>query len=182
MTPGWHDSDDECCGKWTADGEYFVFQSGGQIWALPRSGGTFSFPARAHRVDFQPALVVLTTPGARMAKKLFVVGQSYRGELTQYDAKSGQFSPFLGGISAEYVAFSRDGQWVAYVSYPEGTLWRSKLDGQQPATTDIPAHVPGAATLVARWEDRFCSSSLRSVLKSQPGFMKSPPRVEVHSR
>jgi hypothetical protein len=27
MTPGWHDSADECCGKWTADGEYFVFQS-----------------------------------------------------------------------------------------------------------------------------------------------------------
>ena len=41
MTPGWHDSDDECCGKWTADGEYFVFQSGGQIWALPRSGRFF---------------------------------------------------------------------------------------------------------------------------------------------
>ena len=25
---------DECCGRWTADGKYFVFQSNGQIWAL----------------------------------------------------------------------------------------------------------------------------------------------------
>jgi len=27
------------------------------------------------------------------------------------------------------VAFSKDGQWVAYSTFPEGTLWRSKLDG-----------------------------------------------------
>jgi dipeptidyl aminopeptidase/acylaminoacyl peptidase len=64
-------------------------------------------------------------------KKLFVIGQTYRGELMRYDSKSRQFSPFLGGISAEYIAFSKDGQWAAYVSYPEGTLWRSKLDGSE---------------------------------------------------
>jgi hypothetical protein len=29
------------------------------------------------------------------------------------------------------VSFSRDGRWVAYVTYPEGELWRSKLDGSQ---------------------------------------------------
>ena len=29
------------------------------------------------------------------------------------------------------LSFSKDGQWVAYVSYPEGTLWKSKLDGSQ---------------------------------------------------
>jgi eukaryotic-like serine/threonine-protein kinase len=29
------------------------------------------------------------------------------------------------------VDFSRDGQWIAYVSYPEGTLWRSKIDGSE---------------------------------------------------
>src|ERR1019366_7458274 len=27
---GWHDPPDECCGKWTADGKYFVFQSKNQ--------------------------------------------------------------------------------------------------------------------------------------------------------
>ena len=50
MTPGWHDSADECCGKWTADGEYFVFQSDGQIWALPRVGGLFHSRPRASPV------------------------------------------------------------------------------------------------------------------------------------
>ena len=80
-------------------------------------------------------------------KKLFVVGQSYRGELTRYDAKSRQFSPFLGGISAEFVAFSRDGQWVAYVSYPEGTLWRSKLDGSSRQQLTYPPMYP----VLPRW-------------------------------
>jgi len=29
------------------------------------------------------------------------------------------------------VDFSRNGQWVTYVGVPEGTLWRSKLDGTE---------------------------------------------------
>ena len=62
-------------------------------------------------------------------KKLFVVGIQLRAELIRYDSKSGDFVPYLGGISAGDVAFSRDGQWVTYVSYPENTLWRSKPDG-----------------------------------------------------
>ena len=38
LFPGWHNPPDECCGKWTADGKYFVFESQGQIWALPEKG------------------------------------------------------------------------------------------------------------------------------------------------
>ena len=64
MTPGWHDSADECCGKWTADGDYFVFQSDGQIWALPREGTLFHSGSRACPLDLQPALVVFAAPGA----------------------------------------------------------------------------------------------------------------------
>jgi len=39
--------------------------------------------------------------------------------------------PYLGGISAQDVDISKDYQWVAYVSYPERVLWRSRLDGSQ---------------------------------------------------
>ena len=58
-----------------------------------------------------------------------MTGVQQRAELVRYDAKSGDFAPYLGGISAGDVDFSRDGQWVTYVSYPDDTLWRSKLDG-----------------------------------------------------
>jgi Tol biopolymer transport system component len=64
-------------------------------------------------------------------RKLYVAGVQPRAELVKYDAKSGEFISFLGGISAGDVDFSRDGQWVTYVSYPENTLWRSKVDGSE---------------------------------------------------
>jgi len=80
-------------------------------------------------------------------KKPFVVGRTDRGELTRYDLKSGRFEPFLGGISAEYVSFSKDGQWVAYVSYPEGTLWRSRADGSE----RLQLTYPPSQVLMPRW-------------------------------
>ena len=60
-----------------------------------------------------------------------MIGQQPRAELVRYNIKSGDFLPYLGGISAGDVDFSRDGKWVTYVTYPEGTLWRSKPDGSE---------------------------------------------------
>jgi Tol biopolymer transport system component len=65
----------------------------------------------------------------------------------RYDAKSHQFVPYLSGISAEGLGFSRDGEWVAYVTLPDGALWRSKVDGSQRLQLSFP---PMQAAL-ARW-------------------------------
>jgi WD40 repeat protein len=64
-------------------------------------------------------------------KRLLVIGEQRRGELVRLESKSGQFVPYAGGISAEDVDVSKDRQWVAYVSYPERILWRSRVDGSQ---------------------------------------------------
>ena len=127
---GWHDPPDECCGHWTADGKYFIFASQGQIFALPQVRAFLQPAPKPVQLTSSPMTLSSPIP-AHDGKKVFVVGRTYRGELTRYDAKSGQFVPFLGGISAEYLDFSRDGQWVTYTAYPEGTVWRSKLDGSQ---------------------------------------------------
>jgi Tol biopolymer transport system component len=37
--------------------------------------------------------------------------------------------PYLPGLSAEGLAFSKDGARLAYVTVPEGGLWQSKADG-----------------------------------------------------
>jgi serine/threonine protein kinase len=130
LLPGWHNPPDECCGSWTGDGKYFIFVSNGQIWVLVRRG-PFSFP-QAQPIQLTSSPLSLSSPlPSKDGRKLFVVGETYRGELVRYDSKSGQFVPFLGGISAEYVAFSTDGKQVAYVSYPEGTLWRMGIDGSE---------------------------------------------------
>jgi Tol biopolymer transport system component len=64
--------------------------------------------------------------------KIFAHGVILRGELDRYDAQSGRPQPYLGGISADQVTFSRDGQFVAYVTFPEGILWRANRDGSRP--------------------------------------------------
>jgi Tol biopolymer transport system component len=78
-------------------------------------------------------------------KRVFADGRQPRAELVRYDIKSGQFVPFLSGISAEQVSFSRDGKWVTYVSYPDNNLWRSRVDGSerlQLTSTPILAFLP----------------------------------------
>src|SRR6266851_5434747 len=68
---------------------------------------------------------------SRDNRQIFAIGTVHRAELVRYDEHSGQFLPYLSGISAEGLAFSRDGQWVAYTSFPDGTLYRSKVDGTE---------------------------------------------------
>ncbi len=131
LLSGWHDPPDECCGKWTSDGKYFVFQSKGNIWALTEGRGLFR-KASDQPVQLTSGPMELSQPmPSKDGKKLYVVGALARGELTRYEGRTGQFVPFLSGISADNVSFSKDGKWVAYVAFPEGTLWRSKSDGSE---------------------------------------------------
>jgi Tol biopolymer transport system component len=52
-----------------------------------------------------------------------------KGELVRFDAGQRRFAPYLNGLAARWVTFSRDKQSVAYVSYPDGKLWRMNVDG-----------------------------------------------------
>ena len=76
-------------------------------------------------------------------KKLFIAGRQARGELVRYDPQSRQFTPFLAGISAGEMEYSRDGQWVTYVSYPDHALWRSRAGRQlTPCNSPFPQSRP----------------------------------------
>jgi Tol biopolymer transport system component len=59
------------------------------------------------------------------------VASKERGELVRYDMKSHQFLPLLSGISATDATYSKDGKWVAYTTYPDHNLWRSRSDGSE---------------------------------------------------
>jgi Tol biopolymer transport system component/predicted Ser/Thr protein kinase len=137
LLPGWHVPSHECCGIWTPDGRYFLFRSTlhsdsfGDIFVLPDRSGFFRRSAsKPIQLTFGPTAfyIIGITPDG---KKLLVGGYQSRGELVRYDSSSKQFVPFLGGINAYGVAFSRDGQHVAYIDGLDGTLWTSRADGSE---------------------------------------------------
>ena len=147
MFPGWHEQANECCGSWMPDGKYFVFESQGQLWAA-REAGSFLHKVSRKPVELTAGAVSYGDPvPGKDGKTIFAVAGFTRGELERYDPKAKTFEPFLGGISAQDLSFSRDGQWVAYVSYPDGTLWRSKLDG----TLKLQLSSPPVYAMLPRW-------------------------------
>src|ERR1700681_3145882 len=123
-----------CCGSWTPDGRYLVYgtehRQGSDLWTLPMQTGIF----RRARTPIRLTAGPLEYSGADLShdgKQIFAIGTKRRGELVHYDLQAKQFLPFLGGISAIDVTFSKDGKWVAYVSYPDHNLWRSRADGTE---------------------------------------------------
>ena len=135
LLSGWNQPPAECCGNWAPDGKYFVFQATRQekteVWAMREQGGLLRAFRRGPVQITTGQLNSLAPVFSPDGKKLYVVGQQMRGELTRYDAKSRQWVSYLGGISGELADFSRDGQWVTYVSFPDGALWRSRTDGSK---------------------------------------------------
>jgi eukaryotic-like serine/threonine-protein kinase len=133
--PEWHPGEETLPGNWSPDGKLFLFSAihngRSDIWVVREKGDVF------HKVSHEPVqltsgpLSFYSPQPSGDGKKIFVIGEQRRGELVRYDAKSGLLVPYLSGLSAREVSFSRDGQWAAYVSFPEGELWRCRVDGSE---------------------------------------------------
>jgi len=129
----WPGKATECCGAWTPDGRYFIFRSrhGGDsnLWAVQEKSAWWRRPNRDPvQLTFGPMNYYQPLP-SRNGKTIFAIGSLYSGELVQYDAKQKDYVPFLSGVSADHVEFSRDGKWIAYVTIPDRSLWRVRSDG-----------------------------------------------------
>lgn len=139
--PGWNGSVPKCCGRWTPDGQFFVFLAGrtlakgptlrplAQIWAVDERRGRLR-PRISVPIQLTSGPLLWGEPiPSRDGKKIFARGVSLHGELERYDQTTKRVEPYLGGISAEMPDFSRDGKFVVYVSFPDGILWRANRDG-----------------------------------------------------
>jgi len=131
LLPDWKESPDQCCGTWSPDGKYYFFQAGygneETIWVMSEQHSLFHRKTEPQRLTSGPLRFTAPAP-SRDGKRLFVIGDETRVELFSYDPQSRRFDPYLGGLSAGPVDFSPNGKWIAYVSYPDMTLWRSRLD------------------------------------------------------
>jgi len=135
LLPGWKTEAMQCCGDWTADGRYYIFESQAasgtlDLWALPE--GRSWFQNRPDPVQLTTGPMWYKSPvSSPDSKHIYVNGELLQGELVRYDPASHQFLAYLSGVSAGEADFSPDGQWIVYVSYPELTLWRARVDGSQ---------------------------------------------------
>jgi Tol biopolymer transport system component len=137
LFPGWKST--QWGGRWTPDGRYYIFLVGSDlaggygadIWVIRETKSFFG------KVDREPIQLTFGPLGffppvfSPDGKRIFTEGYLPHGELARYDVPTEHWVPFLSGISASDVDFSRDGKWVTYVTYPEGPLWRSRADGSQ---------------------------------------------------
>jgi serine/threonine protein kinase/Tol biopolymer transport system component len=144
VLPGWRSNDPLRWGRWSADGKFFFFVSGPgrQIWAIDERRGLFrKKPAQPVQLTSGPVRWGPPVP-SNDGKTIFTSGSTERGELVRFDPQSKQLQPLLAGISAEFVSFSRDRKWVAYVSFPDGILWKASADGTERVQLSEPPMSP----------------------------------------
>ena len=125
----------ECCGSWTEDGSFYVFQSSREgnsnILAISEHGGLFG--------DWQEPVKITNGPLdyrapiiERGGRRTFFIGLNRQSELLRYDRSASIFVPSGTGLGiARRVEYSRDGQWVAWIRQDDDSLWRSRSDGSE---------------------------------------------------
>ncbi len=135
LLPSWPPVPSESNGVWVGNGRDFVFVSRAEgrsdLWALREPRSVFDWTRRApvqltHGPESYDGPIAVSEDGST----LYVKTALYRGELVRYDKDSRRFVPYAGGPSAYSVTFSPDGRSVAYITYPEGRLWRADADGK----------------------------------------------------
>jgi DNA-binding winged helix-turn-helix (wHTH) protein/Tol biopolymer transport system component len=124
-------TDEECCGRWSADGRYFLFNSTHDgihsVWAIrEKTHSWLSKPARPVQLTFPPNSYGGLIPSEDL-HRFYVWSGLEQLESTRYYPASGRVQPLLPGIHSPDVKLSPDGNWLAFPV--AGELFRSKADG-----------------------------------------------------
>ena len=116
--------------NWSPDGKRLYFVSEGELYMLGSRGwlGWMRKPEpqrlTAGSVDFAFPIEDPADPHT-----VYAWGAVLNGESMKLNRKTDHFEPYLGGLSADCLDYSPDGQWIAYVSYPGRELWKCRRDG-----------------------------------------------------
>jgi len=127
---GWKKASSLCCGEWTADGKYYLFNGDRQYWWVSE---------RSVFGHSEPALLTTIGNGVYSAVPSPLGNTIYAGvalgagwDIFKWDLKPNHTPSLLyPEMKVGVLGFSRDGQWVAYGhKAPTGyELWRARADG-----------------------------------------------------
>jgi Tol biopolymer transport system component len=147
LLPDWPRESEQWSPQWTPDGRHFIFLSEREgranVYELvsPRWFELWKKPTPI-RITGNQMPIVASAP-ARDSKRLFVLGRMDEGAMQVLDPRTGKLEPFLGGLAANELVISPDGQWMVYSEYPTSNLWKCKLDLSDPLQlTTTPGYSP----------------------------------------
>jgi Tol biopolymer transport system component len=136
LLPGWSQPASECCGNWTPDGAWYVFQSThensghSQIWAL-RERPWYLSDKKPRQITNGPLdyQAPTTAPGGEL---IYFIGATSQYQLLRAMPKSATFTTLDQSLSAAALAeYSHDGRWIAWLNAADNSLWRSRVDGSE---------------------------------------------------
>lgn len=136
LFPGWTQPSSECCGNWTPDGQYFVFQSShsdsahSEIW-VRRERPWYMVDREPRQITNGPLdyQAPSTAPGG---DRVYFIGATSQYELLRAMPKSSTFTTLDQNLSAASLAqYSPDGKWIAWLNASDNSLWRSRVDGSE---------------------------------------------------
>ena len=111
--------------------------SSSALWVLPRPS---LLARRGGWTRLGPEFGRVTGIAAGRGPDELVVLEDESGpiELVQHDPIRKTWTPKRLGSHPVELDYSRDGRWVAYVEYPQKTLWRARADGSEPLQLTFP--------------------------------------------
>jgi len=128
---GWPEGDNS--GTWIPSGRYYLFRSRrgrvSSVWALREDRSWLPMFDRHPVQIYSSPLDFMPLAPSPDGQRVFFAARQERRELVRYDARHDQFTPYLPGIASRWIDYSHDEHWVAYTTAPDGTIWRSRLDG-----------------------------------------------------
>lgn len=131
LFPGVPESPNQCCGRWTPDGSYYIYTSYHEdmyeLWAAKEPSWAFSwFQHRPVRLTSGPVPYADALP-FKDGRFAYAYGGRSDDNVFLVDPKTSQAKLFLPGRNALEAGFSWDGQWVYYLT--QDAIWRIHPDG-----------------------------------------------------
>lgn len=178
LLPGWSEPTSDCCGSWTPNGDYFVFQSWhdghSEIW-MRREKPWYQAENEPHQITSGPLEFQApgTTPGS---DRVYFIGADVQYELLRAMPRSAapraNGENAMGGSdftsldqnlrAAAWAQYSNDGQWVAWINAADNSLWRSRVDGSE----RIELTTPPLRIFMMRWSP---NDRRLAVMAEEPG-------------
>lgn len=137
-----------------------MYWSRRDLWVLTERRGWLSGGSSEPVRLTQGPLSYGVSSWSRDGRRIFAVGWRQSGELVRCTLGSGECATHFGGIDAEGVSYTRDGQWVAWAT-PDGGLWRSRADG----TENLQLSFPPLRAALPQWSPdgkRLCLNRQQS--------------------